>query len=98
MRASITGPSPGFYCPLVSSTNVGVDGVEEREATDPFSPPGLAVVGTLSGALAPAVTAAAAAAALAAVMADTGLGWVCRPGLQMRWWRSQSLCWQKEPQ
>lgn len=65
-----------------------MEGVEEREATAAFSPPGLEMEGTLSGALltparptgdTPAAAAAAAAeataAALAAVMADTGLGW-----------------------
>lgn len=57
-----------------------MEGVEEREATDAFSPPGLETEGTLSGALTPARTtgetpaAAAAAAALLAVMAETGLG------------------------
>lgn len=57
-----------------------MDGVEEREATAVFSPPGLETDGTLSGALTPAnptgdtPAAAAAAAALPAVMADTGLG------------------------
>ena len=62
-----------------------MEGVEEREATKAFSPPGLETDGTLSGALTPArptgdTPAAAAAAAVAmaatlvAVMAETGLG------------------------
>lgn len=61
-----------------------MEGVEEREATDAFSPPGLETEGTLSGALTPArpagdtpaaaAAAVAAAAALLAVMAETGLG------------------------
>lgn len=60
-----------------------MEGVEEREATDAFSPPGLDAEGMLSGALTPArptgdtpaaAAAAAAAAALLAVMAETGLG------------------------
>ncbi len=59
-----------------------MEGVEEREATDAFSPPGLETEGTLSGALTPpkptgdtpAAAAVAAAATLLAVMAETGLG------------------------
>ena len=64
-----------------------MEGVEEREATEAFSPPGLETEGTLSGALTPgrptgdtpaAAAAAAAAVAMAAtlvaVMAETGLG------------------------
>ena len=78
-----------------------MDGVEEREAMEeePFSPPGLGVrspvliPATGSG---PARGAAAAAVATGARMAGLGCAW--SPGLQMRWWRSQSLCWQKEPQ
>ncbi|TNN78721.1 hypothetical protein EYF80_011125 [Liparis tanakae] len=82
--------SSRITCPLLFSGAevAGVDGVEEREATDALSPPGLAAGGTPSGALAPAgptgdapaaaaaaaAVAAAAAAALLAVMADTGLG------------------------
>lgn len=54
--------------------------MEEREATEAFSPPGLATEDTLSGALTPVrptgdtPAAAAAAAALLAEMAETGLG------------------------
>lgn len=64
-----------------------MQGVEEREATEAFSAPGLEIDGTLSGALTPArpmgdTPAAAApagvdvamAAVLFAVMAETGLG------------------------
>lgn len=63
-----------------------MEGVEDREATEVFSPPGLEMEGTPSGALTPArptgdtpaaaaaTVAAAAAAALLAVMAETGLG------------------------
>jgi len=56
-----------------------VEGVEEREATEAFSPPGLQTEGTLSGVFTAErptgeTPAAAAAAALLAVMADTGLG------------------------
>lgn len=60
-----------------------MEGVEEREATEAFSPPGLETEGTLSGALTPArprgdTPAAAAAeatvATLFAVMAETGFG------------------------
>lgn len=83
-----------------------MEGVEEREATEGFSPLGLEANGMLSGALTPArptgeapePAAAVPHGTLAAVMADTGLGWAWRPGLQMRWCLSQSLCWQKEPQ
>lgn len=54
-----------------------MEGVEEREATEAFSPPGLETEGTLSGALTPARPTGdtpAAAAALPAVMAEMGLG------------------------
>lgn len=60
-----------------------MEGVEEREATEVFSPPGLETEGTLSGALTPArpmgdtpaaAAAVATAATLLAVMADTDLG------------------------
>lgn len=59
-----------------------MEGVEDREATEAFSPPGLEAKGMLSGALTPAtptgdIPAAAAvvtAATLFAVMAETGLG------------------------
>lgn len=60
--------------------DAGVEGVEDREATDAFSPPGLAAEGALSGALTPPArpadtpAAAAAAAERPAVMAETGLG------------------------
>lgn len=76
---------------------------EERdaEAVEAFSPPAtglcaaaVVVAGAgLSGAL---TTVRPAGAALVAVTVDVGLA--CRPGLQMRWCRSQSLCWQNEPQ
>lgn len=65
---------------MVSGAEAGVEGVEEREATEAFSAPGLATEDTLSGALTPArptgdtPAAAAAAAALLAEMAETGLG------------------------
>lgn len=59
-----------------------MEGVEDREATKAFSPPGLETDDTLSEALTPArptgdtpaAAAAATAAALLAVMAETGLG------------------------
>ena len=80
-----------------------MDGVEEREAAEePFSPPGLGVRSpvlippTGSAPLRGADAVADAAAAAGARAAGLGCAW--RPGLQMRWWRSQSLCWQKEPQ
>lgn len=61
-----------------------MDGVEEREATEAFSPPGLETDGMLSGALTPArptdgtlaaTAAVATVATLVVVMAETGLGW-----------------------
>ncbi|KAG7244856.1 hypothetical protein INR49_029875 [Caranx melampygus] len=74
------------FCPLASGAEAGVEGVEEREATEAFSPLGLEAEGTLSGALTPArptgdtpaaaaaTAAVAMAATLPAVMAETDLG------------------------
>lgn len=58
-----------------------MEGVDEREATEAFSPPGLQTEGTLSGTLTPArptgdttVAAGAAVATAATLLAGTGLG------------------------
>lgn len=62
---------------MVSVADAGVEGVEDREASEAFSPPGLAAEGALSGALTAPVRLAdtpAAAAERPVAMADTGLG------------------------
>lgn len=51
-----------------------MEGVEEREATDAFSPPGLEIEGTLSAALTPARPRGDTPAAVAVLLAETGLG------------------------
>lgn len=77
---------PALQSPFVSMA-VTEAGVEEREVVaEVLSRAGLA---TPSSALAAAAARAGSA---------RGLLWPCRLWPQMRWCRSQSLCWQKEPQ